>query len=163
MSRTSKASNALFNAMDNLTENEEMDLPNGEFTAKLGKAYKIFFIVIPVLFILPAIALQYFNQTSLAILLYVLGGLFVLLLPTVFSYKCTVNTTSITEDYFIVFIRITKEIMWADIKYKKHTKGESNSIVFYDENKKRLMSFDPATVGYSRIVQMAKRSSIKNI
>ena len=69
-------------------------------------------------------------------------------------------------NFYDVFFKIIKEVEWKDIKFKKLKRdeyGEINTIKFYDENMKKLMSFDKETVGFTRIVKMAKKGSIKEI
>lgn len=102
-------------------------------------------------------------EPTVGILCYVISALALLILPTMISYKCYVSKTSLKEKYFILFIKIEKEILWEDIKYKKVRTGQNNSITFYNKDKKKLMSFDGALVGYNHIVRMAKQSSIIQI
>ena len=42
------------------------------------------------------------------------------------------------------------------------TLNDGTECALYDVNGKRLMSFDSATVGFGRIVKMAKRSAIRD-
>jgi hypothetical protein len=68
-----------------------------------------------------------------------------------------------TEECFILFIKYKKEVLWNDVKYQKFRLGENKSIVFYNENRKRLISFDGTTVGFNQILKMAKRKGIVKI
>ena len=72
------------------------------------------------------------------------------------------NKISLKEEYFVLFIKVKKDVLWETVKYKKITIGNNNSIKLYDANRKKLMAFDGATVGFGRIMKMAKRSSIKD-
>ncbi|MBR2024183.1 MAG: hypothetical protein IKA02_00055, partial [Clostridia bacterium] len=87
-------------------------------------------------------------------------------LPTGLSYRGYISRETMREEYLIVFFKVIKEVEWKDIKFKKLKRdeyGEIEGIKFYDENMKKLMSFDKATVGFTRIVKMAKKGSIKEI
>ena len=92
----------------------------------------------------------------------VLGVAALFILPTIISYRCVVNKIFLKEEYFILFIKFKREVLWDSVKYKKIIIGRNNSIKLYDANRKKLISFDGATVGFGRIVKMAKRSSIND-
>jgi hypothetical protein len=165
MSRyTSKIINDLLNTS---AENEELDLPSGNFVATISKSYKIIFILSSVIGILLSLICWCFLKTEwLSILFFALSLVCILYLPTCFSYKGYISHETMREEYLIVFFKVIKEIEWKDIKYKKLKRdefGEIEGIKFYDENMKRLMSFDKATVGFTRIVKMAKKGSIKEV
>jgi hypothetical protein len=56
---------------------------------------------------------------------------------------------------------LKKEVFWKDIAYKfvARNKGvnEMTSISFYNSERKKLISFDKAIVGFDKVVRMAKR------
>ena len=153
---------ALADYLEASAEAEELDLPKGEFVAKMGKAYKIALSIASFVSLAIGIPTTFILHEDIGIIFFVLGIAALLILPTIISYRCVVNKISIKEEYFVLFIKLKKEVLWETIKYKKITIGKNNSIKLYDANRKRLMSFDRATVGFGRIVKMAKRSSIKD-
>ena len=67
------------------------------------------------------------------------------------------------EEYFVLFLKHKKEILWSDVNYKKLTLGRNNSLKLYDKNKKHLISFDGATVGFDRILKLSNRMWIHKI
>ena len=95
-----------------------------------------------------------------ALIFLCLGCCGFLVLPSLFTWRCTVNGVSMTEEFFILIIKYKKEVLWNDVKYQKNRLGENKSIVFYNENRKRLISFDGTTVGFNQILKMAKRKGI---
>lgn len=157
------AGRAVFDILENCTRREELDLPGGEFTAKFCRAYKITFGVADAIAILLGIIILLLGGTEVGALFLFLGIPLLFFLPTIFSYKCLVNKTLMREEYLVLFFKVRKEVLWNDIKYKKvKIDGRNDYIKFYDANQKRLLSFDSYTVGFTRIVKMAKRGSILN-
>ena len=153
--------------LDNQAEMEELDLPSGNFIATISKGYKILFSLAGIVSVLSGvILLKFVNEKWLSAIIIALGLVCLLYLPTCLSYKGYISRETMREEYLIVFFKIIKEVEWKDIKFKKLKKdeyGEIDTIKFYDENMKKLMSFDKATVGFTRIVKMAKKGSIKEI
>lgn len=153
--------------LDNQAEIEELDLPSGNFVAKISKGTKIIFISSAIAGIILGIIFRYFEGGAwLSALCFALSLAIILSLPTWFSYKGYISRETMREEYLIVFFKVIKEVEWKDIKFKKLKKdeyGKIDTIKFYDENMKKLMSFDKATVGFTRIVKMAKKGSIKEI
>lgn len=153
--------------LDNQAENEELDLPSGNFVAKISKGTKIIFISSAIAGIILGIIFRYFEGGAwLSALCFALSLAIILSLPTWFSYKGYISRETMREEYLIVFFKVIKEVEWKDIKFKKLKRdeyGDINTIKFYDENMKKLMSFDKGTVGFTRIVKMAKKGSIKEI
>ena len=146
--------NDLFDAS---AENESLYLSSGDFVAKNCKTLKIASIIGSILSTVGGILIFFFLNEEIAILFLVLGICMLLLLPTILSYRCLVNKTFMKEEYFVLFFRLKKEIHWSDVKFKKVITGRNSCIKLYDKNKKRLISFDSSTVGYNRIVKLAKR------
>ncbi len=140
---------------------EEFDLPKGEFIAKMGKAYKIALSITSFVSLAVGIPNTFIWHEDVGIIFLVIGIAALLVLPSILSYRCVVNKTVLIEEYFILFIKRKKEILWSDVKYRKIRIGKNNSIKLYDENKKLLISFDNAIVGFNRIIKIAKRCSIK--
>ncbi len=153
--------------LDNQAEMEELDLPSGNFVATISKGYKILFLLVGIICVLTGIVLLNFvEEVWLSGIVIALGLVSLLYLPTCLSYKGYISRETMREEYLIVFFKVIKEVEWKDIKFKKLKRdeyGEINTIKFYDENMKKLMSFDKATVGFTRIVKMAKKGSIKEI
>ena len=152
----------LFEYLDASAACEELDLPNGEFVARNGKSFNKAIVVSTVLAICIGLLILFLNREAWDIAVFVLslGAIMLILLPTFLTYRCTVNTISLKEEYWILCFKCKKEVLWKDIKYKKVKYGRTNSITLYDANKKRLLSFDASIVGFKRICKMAKRSSI---
>ena len=148
-------------------ENEELDLPSGNFVATTSRGYKILFLLAGIVSVLTGIVLlNLAKEVWLSGIIIALGLVSLLYLPTCLSYKGYISSETMREEYLIVFFKVIKEVEWKDIKFKKLKKdeyGEIDTIKFYDENMKKLMSFDKATVGFTRIVKMAKKGSIKEI
>ena len=153
--------------LDNQTEMEELDLPSGNFVATISKGYKILFLLVGLICVLTGIVLlNLVEEVWLSGIIIALGLVCLLFLPTCLSYKGYISRETMREEYLIVFFKVIKEVEWKDIKFKKLKRdefGEIEGIKFYDENMKKLMSFDKATVGFTRIVKMAKKGSIKEI
>ena len=153
----------IYEILDNTVRLEESDLPYKNFVARMGKCYNVLLSIGAAAMIALGFPMCFVWESTVGILCFVIAGLTLLLLPTMISYKCYVSKTSLTEKYFVLFIKIKKEILWDEIKYKKVRIGKNNSITFYDKNKKKLVFFDGALVGYNRIVKISKRSSIIQI
>ncbi len=153
--------------LDSQAEIEELDLPSGNFVATISKGYKILFLLAGIVCILTGIVLlNLVEEVWLSGIVIALGLVSLLYLPTCLSYKGYISRETMREEYLIVFFKVIKEVEWKDIKFKKLKRdeyGEIDGIKLYDENMKKLMSFDKATVGFTRIVKMAKKGSIKEI
>ncbi len=167
MPYASGAGRALSELLDDAAEREAMDLEigaNGEFIAKTGKAFKIALIIAVAISLVIGVPMTIFSDREIGFLFVGLGTIAVLILPTLLSYRCLVNKTLLREEYLILFVRMKKEVLWSDVKYRKIRLDGINKVVkLYGENKKCLLSFDGATVGFYRIVKMAKRGAIKDI
>ena len=153
---------ALTDYLEASAEAEELDLPKGEFVAKMGRAYKIALSIASLVSLAIGIPSTFIWREEVGNIFLVLGIAALLILPTIISYRCVVNKIFLKEEYLILFIKIKKEVLWESVKYKKIIIGRNNSIKLYDANRKKLISFDGATVGFGRIVKMAKRSSIND-
>ena len=155
----------LGNLLESLAEaeTEDLEIVHGEFTARIGKWEKITFSVAAVLSIALGVPVSLLESADIGLIFLILGGCMLLLLPAILSYRCVVNKTFLQEEYWLLFIKITKHILWDNICYRKQTVGKRLTLVLYDERKKRLISFDNSIVGYRRIVKLAKRSSIRDI
>ena len=152
--------------LDSCAERETLDIPSGEFEVRMGKAYKIVFTLAAILSIAVGSFIHFFEgieSNGVEYLFFGIGICAALLVPTLLSYKCAVNKISMKERYFILFIKIEREVMWADVKYKKVKTGKNPSLILYNADKKRLISFEGGTVGYSRVLKMAKRGTILTI
>ena len=141
-------------------EIESYDIDGPEFDAKNAKAFKRVFTAMAILSNAFGLLLWCFTKNEVAILFLFFGACALLLLPTMLSYKCHVSKVMLIEEYYVLFIKIRKEIPWSNVRYKKITTGNNKSIKLYDENFKKLISFDSSTVGYQRILKLAKRMDI---
>lgn len=144
-------------------EVESFDLPHGEFVAKNGKAFKRIMSIGAILAIVFGLLLLSSSNKDVGCLALGLGICLAMTLPTNLSYKCTVNRVSMKEEYFLLFIKRRKEILWQDVAYRKVTGGYRNAIRLYDKNKKILIAFDGTTVGFRRIKKMASRGNIQDL
>ena len=89
-----------------------------------------------------------------------IGIVALLMLPTCFSYRCYVDKTVMKESYFLLCFKVTGEVYWKDIGYKKVKRscnGEPLTIRLYDKGKKKRISFDYSMVGFGKILKMAKQ------
>lgn len=144
-------------------EVESFDLPHGEFIAKNGKAFKWLMTIGAIVATGFGLILLSTPNKDVGMLALVLGICLALTLPTNLSYRCTINKVSMKETYYLLFIKRQREIFWQDVKYRKVTGGYRNAIRLYDKNKKMLIAFDGTTVGFRRIVKMAKRGQIQEL
>lgn len=144
-------------------EVESFDLPHSEFVARNGKAFKWVVSIGAIVAIVFGLLLISSSNKDVGCLALELGICLALTLPTNLSYKCTINKVSIKEEYYLLFIKRRKEILWEDVAYRKVTDGYRNAIRLYDKNKKILIAFDGTTVGFRRIKKMAKRSHIQDL
>ncbi len=143
-------------------EAEGLELPSGEFIARLCGAYKIALAVSSALSVVVGLILLLSEKSEyVAIIFLILGiGLF-FLLPTLISYKCTVNKESMREEYYILLFKREKKVLWSEVEYKKTKCKNYKSVTFYDKNRKQLISFDGYTVGFERIIKLSNRNHIK--
>ena len=149
----------LFDYLESCARCEELELPRGEFIATYCKSFKKLMAILSGIAIALGCSFMFF--WGVAILFLVLGLCLLLLLPTFLSYKCLISKEWIQEEYFILFFKKKKIVYWRDVKYKKvKIGGRNKSITLYDENEKRLISFDELIVGFERVIKLAKRSSI---
>ena len=147
---------------------EELELPQGNFVARMGKSYRKITVIYATVSLCLGLFLLFLDNKEwgdIAPIFLTLGGLLLLVTPTFLTYRCEVNKFSLQEEYWILCFKRKKEVFWEDIKYKKikykkRGNEQISSISFYDANKKRLMGFDSLVVGVRRISKMAKRSSI---
>ncbi len=155
-----KSLNAVFEAC---AKREALDLPSSEFVAKNCKAFNLTLLVASLVSVAAGTLLLILVNEEIGILFLVLGSCLLPILPTIFSYKCLVNKTVMREEYWVLCWKRQKEILWSDVKYRKIKIGNNNSIKLYGINKKRLISFDGTTVGFNRIMKLAKRSWIVDL
>ena len=151
---------ALNNIFESCAELEALDLPRGEFVARNGKAFNFALLIASLCSIIVGTLLFWLLNEEIGVLFFALGFCILPIMPTMFSYKCTVNSNFMREEFFVLFWRCKKEILWSDVKYRKIKIGNNNSIKLYDQNRKRLISFDGTTVGFHRILKLSKRSWI---
>lgn len=167
MSYTPRSGSYMNTFLESSAENEELnkDFKSNEFVATTGKAFLISLSIASFLSTVTGLLLTVLGGDNIAvgILLLVTGGCGLLVLPTLFSWRCTVNKEFLLEKYYVLCFKCQKKILWRDIKYQKVVYGNNSKIVFYNQNQKRLISFDGTTVGFHHIVKMAKRKGIFHI
>lgn len=143
---------------------EGLDLPKGEFVMQNCKAYKRTFVIAAAVtngFGLLMLFLA--HVIEVALVAFAFGLCLLLLLPTLLSYRCFVDKTRMQEEYFLLFFKRKKEILWDDVKYRRVSRITYNTLKLYDENKKCLISFETNMVGYDRVLSLAKRSRIQKL
>lgn len=160
MSRFPESGSDFSDFLEASVAEEESDLPKDEFVSKMRKNFKIALSVAAFTSFAIGILLTFILRVTVGILFLVLGIAALLILPTILSYRCVVNKISLKEEFFVLFIKFKKEVLWESVKYRKITVGDNSSIKLYDSNGKKLISFDDTIVGFDRIVKMSKRSSI---
>ena len=146
--------------LDSLTEREGRNFYRENFVAKTSKAYKIAFSVAAALCFAVGLPLWLILNSEAAFLFLALGGILALLLPTFLTYRCEIDRVYIRESYFIIFVKVQREIKWRRVRYKDIRVGKSKTLVLYDGRGRRLISFDSSVVGFGHIVRMAKRNWI---
>ena len=155
---------ALMDLLDSKAELEELeaDFQSKEFVARMGRAFKIVFSVMVVISVVLGIILFFTVEEWLGSMFFVIGFCGVLVLPSILTWRCTINRELIIEECLILFFKYKKVIAWNDIKYQKLVINDTQKdIVFYNKNKKRLISFDNGIVGFAKIVKLAKRKGIE--
>lgn len=155
--------NHLENVWKTAAELEGLDLPPNEFVARNCKAFQKTIAIAAPLATIMGIVLIVCLDVEVGSFFLACGVALLLLLPTILSYQCHVDKTCLREEYYLLFFKRRKKILWSDVAYRKIKVGRGRTITLYDKNKKRLISFDDAVVGYDRIVKLAKRSGIKEM
>ncbi len=151
--------------LDTYVTLEEMDTAdkNGVYTAKYGKIYKVLLTVGAVLSLGLGLPMFFFWNRAIGGIFTVLGVLAVLIIPTCLSYRCDIDRVSMKEQYVIVFVPVKKEIFWKDVRYRKIVGSQNPSVTFYDKNKKKLIAFDNAIVGFRYILKASNRGGIGSL
>ena len=155
---------ALMDTLNAHAELEELesDFQNKEFVARTGRTFKIVFSVMVVISVVLGIILFFTVEEWVGIMLFVIGFCGLLVLPSILTSRCTINRDFIIEECLILFFKYKKVIPWNDIKYQKLVINDmQKDIVFYNKDKKRLISFDNGIVGFAKIVKLAKRKGIE--
>jgi len=146
---------------------EEEALKTTPFVGKMAKGYKYTILIISIVGIGLGLFLMSIDTESLYVgmLFGIIGALALLQLPSLFTYQCYVDQNTMKLKYYILFFKISKEIPWYSVKYKhvkRDSAGHALSMVLYNSDKKKLVSFDNRMVGFGKIVRMAKRISALN-
>lgn len=148
---------------DASAEKERLNIEGDEFIAKYSRSFKIAVSFAAILSIATGILLNFLVSKEVSFIFLALGMTLISLAPSIFFYKCLLTKTLIKEEYYILFFKVCREIYWSDVAYRKITLGNNNSIKLYDQNRKKLISFDSYIIGYKRILRLAKRSFINDI
>ena len=88
---------ALADYLEASAEAEELELPKGEFIAKMGRAYKIALTLASLVSLAIGIPSTFIWHSEVGIIFFVLGLAALLVLPTIISYRCVVNKISLKE------------------------------------------------------------------
>jgi hypothetical protein len=155
---------ALMDFLNSKAELEELeaDFQSKEFVARMGRAFKIVFLVLMAISVVLGIILFFMVEEWLGSMFFVIGFCGLLVLPSILTWRCTINRELIIEECLILFFKYKKVIAWNDIKYQKLVINDTQKdIVFYNKDKKRLISFDNGIVGFAKIVKLAKRKGIE--
>ena len=157
MNHTSKNVSKLLN---NLRQGEEASLSSNSFVGAIASGYKYALVITSIVGIGMGCFLSvYIQDPAVGLIFGAIGVLALLLLPTYFSYRCHVDKIAITTKYYVLFVKVSKEVLWKDVEYKvvkRDSNGEPLSIRLYNSKKKRLISFDYSVVGFEKILKMAK-------
>ncbi len=139
---------------------EENDLRGNSFVGRIAKGYKNCLVATSVFGIGIGCFLAFpMKSPAHGIIFAVIGVVSLLLLPTYFSYRCRVDKFTLQAEYYVLLFKVKKSVRWQDVKYKKVKRekdGNARSIRLYDGNKKKLIFFDNAIVGFEKIMRMAK-------
>lgn len=158
------SSRYLVELLNILREEEEDSLQANTFVGTIAKGYKYSLLATSVVGVGMGYFLTVLIQDHTAGPLFGLIGIVsLLMLPTCFSYRCYVDKSILKAEYYILCVRIRKEVSWKDVAYKvvrRDSNGTPLSIRLYGSNKKKLISFDCTIVGFGKIVRMAKRIPI---
>lgn len=154
-------SEMLDGVFDSQRKIEENQITSNKFKAVYSKGIKYGMLMATVVLMIISYLLIFVHKqvdigrTSCFLLLFPL-----LLLPTLFSYKCYIDRVSMKEEYFILCFKVKKEVYWKDVSYKlteRDDVGNAISIKLFNSDRKKLISFDKAIVGFDKVVRMAKR------
>ena len=158
MNHTSRNVSKLLN---NLRKQEEDSLSSNSFVGAIASGYKYALVITSIVGMGMCCFLSVCIQDHAVGLIFgTIGAFTLLLLPTYFSYRCYVDKITIKTKYYVIFVKVSKEVRWKDVEYKvvrRDSDGEAYAIRLYNSKKKRLISFDYAVVGFERILKMAKR------
>lgn len=148
--------------IDSQRRTEENKIASNEFIAVQSKGIKYMMLTAALMSTsLSALITFVYQQIDIGILFGLLGVVSLLILPTIFSYKCYIDQMSMKEEYFILCFKVKKEVFWKDIAYKlikrDKTRNELSTIRFYDSERKKLISFDMTVVGFGKIIRMSKK------
>lgn len=148
--------------IDSQRRTEENKIASNEFIAVQSKGIKYMMLTAALMSTsLSALITFVYQQIDIGILFGLLGVVSLLILPTIFSYKCYIDQVSMKEEYFILCFKVKKEVFWKDIAYKlikrDKTRNELSTIKFYDSERKKLISFDMTVVGFGKIIRMSKK------
>ena len=102
---------AMSDLLESSAENEEWnsDLKSKEFVAKIGKAYKIALLIASIAGVGFGLPMFSWFDEWVALIFLCLGCCGFLVLPSLFTWRCTVNGVSMTEEFFILIIKYKKK------------------------------------------------------
>ena len=140
---------------------EEVSLSSKSFAVTISKGYRYSTLLTCVVGLGMGCCLLFWIRDPIAGWAFgALGIAALLVLPTCLTYRCYVDKTVMKESYFLLCFKVTGEVYWKDIGYKKVKRsfnGEPLTIRLYDKGKKKRISFDYSMVGFGKILKMAKQ------
>lgn len=157
MNHTSRDVSKLLN---NLRKEEEDSLSSNSFVGAIASGYKYALVITSIVGMGMCCFLSVCIQDHAVGLIFgMIGAFALLLLPTYFSYRCYVDKITIKTKYYVLFVKVSKEVLWKDVEYKvvkRDSNEEAYAIRLYNSKKKRLISFDYGVVGFEKILKIAK-------
>ncbi len=147
---------AITNAMDTSAENEAAETKNGEIVGGMAYSYKLAMTIAACLGLaMTALFLLLIKEMTLGIIIGTVTAVALGFLPTLFSYRFVLTGTYISEEYYVLFVKVKKTVQLSNLKYKQVKRDETgkiSSLRLYNSDKKRVMGFDGAIVGFKKIV-----------
>lgn len=161
MSIHNSSSSSLAQLLNFMAQMEKVSVHDGAFEGRISKGYRITMTLCSILGLsLGAVLLFCLQEIPVGILFFTCGFLILLMLPTYLSYRYYIDENSLTKMYFILCFPKKKSIAWQEISYKKikrDSQGDMVSIGFYDNRRRKLISFDQSVVGLNEIRKKAKQ------
>lgn len=151
---------AVANAIDDSAENEVPEVKNGEISGGIAYSYKLATAIAACLGLaMTALFILVIKELTLGIIIGTVTAVALGFLPTLFSYRFVMTSTHLSEEYLVLFVKISKKVQLSELKYKRLKKdetGKATMLHLYNSDKKRVMSFDGAIVGFKKIVSKTK-------
>lgn len=152
-----------YTALASSSRAAEQELPHGDFVCRMEKA--VIWELFGCALLFAAMAVWSLIQAEMwtGVFFAALGILSWILFEYALTYRCRVTGESLSESVWILCYRKKKEVRWEDIRrrtVKRDRYGYIHSLRFYNEQNRKLLSFDFGVVGAERIARMAKRKGV---